>query len=230
MNHNIQLFIHDSFFDSFSALPKQIQKKTREFLKKFKENPTSSAINYEKIISFVDQSLRTVRIDGKYRAIVQAPEKGESFHLLWVDNHDEAMDWAKNKIFEWNKVTQGFQLFEQPENLKAVPTNSGIISKPLFDFLSDADLIAIGTPELMINLVRTLNTIDDLNNSKNNLPTDVYEYLFYLAEGISLEEILEDINAGKADKNPMQSNNALKHAFIITDDTQLEEILNGSFE
>ncbi len=230
MNHNIQLFIHDSFFDSFSALPKQIQKRTREFLKKFKENPTSSAINYEKIISFVDQSLRTVRIDGKYRAIVQAPDKGESFHLLWVDNHDEAMDWAKNKIFEWNKVTQGFQLFEQPESQEIASTVFVTESKLLFDFLSDTDLIAIGTPELMINLVRSFNTIDDLNNSKNNLPTDVYEYLFYLAEGISLEEILEDINAGKADKNPMLSNNALKHAFILTDDTQLEEILNGSFE
>jgi len=140
------------------------------------------------------------------------------------------MDWAKNKIFEWNKVTQGFQLFEQPESQEIAATDSVTEYKPLFDFLADADLIAIGTPELMINLVRTLNTIDDLNNSKNNLPTDVYEYLFYLAEGISLEEILEDINSGKADKNPMQSNNALKHAFIITDDTQLEEILNGSFE
>lgn len=75
MNHNIQLFIHDSFFDSFSALPKQIQKRTRELLKEFKENPTSSAINYEKISSFKDQTLRTIRVNDKYRAIVQAPEK-----------------------------------------------------------------------------------------------------------------------------------------------------------
>ena len=230
MNHNIQLFIHDSFFDSFSALPKQIQKRTRELLKEFKENPTSSAINYEKISSFKDQTLRTIRVNDKYRAIVQAPEKGECYHLLWVDNHDEAMDWAKNKIFEWNKITQGFQLFEHPEIHEIAPSNSTIESKTLYHFLSEADLIAIGTPELMIKLVRSLYTTDDLNNSKNNLPTDVYEYLFYLAEGISLEEILEDINAGKADKNPMQSNNARKHAFILTDDTQLEDILNGSFE
>jgi len=230
MNHTIQLFIHDSFFDSFSALPKQIQKRTRELLKEFKENPTSSAINYEKISIFKDQSLRTIRVNDKYRAIVQAPDKGESFHLLWVDNHDEAMDWAKNKIFEWNKVTQGFQLFEQPENQEIVSNKTTIETKPLYDFLSDSDLMAIGTPELMFNLVRSISTMDDLNDSKINLPTDVYEYLFFLAEGISLEEILEDINAGKADKNPMQSSNALKHAFILTDDTQLEEILNGSFE
>ena len=203
MNHNIQLFIHDSFFDSFSALPKQIQKKTREFLKKFKENPTSAAINYEKIINFVDQSLRTVRIDNKYRAIVQAPEKGKNYHLLWVDNHDEAMDWAKNKIFEWNQATQGFQLFEQPE-IQIHKVEILGETKSLFDFIANSDLMAIGTPEQMINLVRSLNSLDDLNNCKNNLPTDVYEYLFYLAEGIPLDEILEDINAGKAETNAKQ--------------------------
>lgn len=54
------------------------------------------------------------------------------------------------------------------------------------------------------------------------MPVDVYEYLYYLAEGIPLEEIIEDIEAGKTDINQTQSNNALKHAFIVTDDAQLE--------
>ena len=229
MNNDIQLFIHDSFFDSFSTLPRQIQKKTREFLRKFKENPKSSAINYEKIISFIDQSLRTVRIDLKYRAVLQTADKGNSFHLLWVDSHDEAMVWAKNKIFEWNQEIHAFQLFEQPEEPISL-YQKNLESKSLFEFLSDSNLKAIGTPEKMFDLVRSFISIDDLHNYKNNLPPDVYEYLFYLAEGIPFDEILEDILAGKAEANPMQSSNALKHAFIITNDTQLVEILNGSFE
>lgn len=228
MSNNVHLFIHDSFFDSFATLPKQIQKKTREFLRKFRENPKSSAINYEKINTFKDQSLRTVRIDIKYRAIIQAPEKGDGYHLLWVDNHDEAMDWARNKIFTWNQETQAFQLFEQPEEIPAQKTEAK--TNPLFYFLSDPDLKAIGTPDQMVELVRGFVTIEDLHKSKTNLPADVFEYLFYLAEGIPISEILEDINAGKEDKNPMQSSNALKHAFIITDDEMLEEILNGNFE
>lgn len=230
MTSNIQLFIHDSFFDAFSVLPKQIQKRTRELLKKFKENPESSAINYEKIISFKDQSLRTVRVSDKYRAIVKAPENGSGFHLLWVDNHDEAMNWAKNKIFEWNKTTQGFQLFEEPDYTDIAAQEISTELSPLFTQLTDDDLLAIGTPKLMISLVRSFVTLADLNRSKDNLPVDVYEYLYYLAEGIPFEEILEDINAGKADENPMQSYNALKHTFIVTDDDQLEDILNGSFE
>jgi len=82
MNQPVKLFIHDSFFDAFSALPKAIQKKTREFMKKFKQDPTSGGINYEKIASFIDQSLRTVRIDQKYRAIIQAPKSGNGYHLF----------------------------------------------------------------------------------------------------------------------------------------------------
>ncbi len=228
MTHNIQLFIHDSFFDSFSSLPRQIQKKTREFLKKFKDNPTSSAINYEKISTFKDQTLRTVRVDDKYRAIVQAPDNGDGYHLLWVDNHDQAMDWAKNKIFKWNQQIHGFQLFEQPDESPHVVTNS-VEAKSLFSDLADIDLISIGTPEQMIGLVRNITSIETLNSIKSNLPLDVFEYLFYMAEGIPLEEILQDIEAGKEDKNPMQSNNALRHTFIVTDDAQLEEVLNGSF-
>lgn len=227
MNHDIQLFIHDSFFDAFSVLPRQIQKKTREFLKKFKENPTSSAINYEKISTFKDQSLRTVRIDSKYRAIVQAPEKGDGYHLLWVDNHDEAMDWARNKVFSWNQATQAFQLFEKPEEQIQLPKAT---ETALFSQLSEKDLLSIGTPNELLELVRSIKTKEELDTYKPNLPTDVYEYLYYLADGISLSEILEDIESGKEEKNPMQSSNALKHTYIVTDDAQLEDILNGSFE
>jgi len=227
MNHEIQLFIHDSFFDAFSELPRQIQKKTREFLKKFKENPISSAINYEKIHNFKDQSLRTVRIDSKYRAVVQAPEKGDGYHLLWVDNHDEAMDWAKNKIFSWNQSTQAFQLFEKPDEEIQLPNSK---ETTLFSDLKDEDLLSIGTPNELLDLVRCLQTKEELDAYKTNLPVDVYEYIYYLADGIPLSEILEDIEAGKEDKNPMQSSNALKHIFIVTDDAQLEDILNGNFE
>ncbi|MEQ9414253.1 MAG: AAA family ATPase, partial [Cyclobacteriaceae bacterium] len=229
MSTPIKLFIHDSFFDAFATLPKQVQKKTREFLKKFRENPKSPAINYEKISTFKDQSLHTVRIDIKYRAIIQSPAKGDGYHLLWVDNHDEAMDWARNKVFGWNDQTQAFQLFEQPEE-SATPKKQEATVKALFHFLKDSDLKAIGTPDQMMETIRSFVTVEDLNKSKSNLPVDVFEYLFYLAEGIPLAEILEDIAAGKEEKNPMQSSNALKHAFIVTDDQQIEEILNGNFE
>ncbi|BAX82353.1 UvrD-helicase domain-containing protein [Labilibaculum antarcticum] len=227
MSNSINLILHDSFLDSFSRVPKNIQKKTRELIKKFKLNPTSSAINYEKISSFSDKSLRTVRVDLKYRAIIQAPEEGSNYHLLWVDNHDEAMSWAMNKVFEWNKNTQSFQMYDLPET--KIQTKI-IENETLYNKYSVAHLKAIGTPDQMIETIRNLCAIDDLTKIKNNLPADNFEYLYFLAEGIAYEEILEEIEAGKNNLEAESSDNARKHIYMLTDDEDIDKILSGDFD
>jgi mRNA-degrading endonuclease RelE of RelBE toxin-antitoxin system len=227
MTLQVKLFIHDSFFDAFSSLPKVIQKKTREFMKKFKQDPTSPAINYEKIAVFTDQSLRTVRIDQKYRAIIQAPKSGNSYHLLWVDNHDEAIDWAKNKVFEWNEYTHSFQMYDKPQGSDII---SSQIKTGALSHLTDEQLLSVGTPESMINVVKSLVDTNDLERIKNNLPVDCYEYLYFLLEGFSYEEILEEINSGKSEKESETSDNARKHVYVLTDDEELEQILSGDFK
>lgn len=226
MKHTIRLFIHDSFFDAFSKLPKKIQKKTREFMKKYKEDPTSSAINYEKITTFRDKSLRTARIDDKYRAIIHAPSSGNGYHLLWVDNHDEAMDWAKNKVFEWNDHTQSFQMYNITEaDIRLKPSKA----PSLLAGINRKDLEAIGTPSHMLDVVSHLDSIEQLNEIRENLPLDNYEYLYYLLGGISIEEILEEINAGKNETSAETSHNAQKHVYILTEDDDIERILSGDF-
>lgn len=238
MNHNIQLFLHDSFFDAFSKLPRKIQKKTRAFMSKFREDPTSSAINYEKIISFKDQSLRTVRVDQKYRAIIKAPQDGNGFHLLWVDNHDEAMDWAKNKVFEYNASTQSFQMYDMPslevdtvivdENKEHKSELSEI--NLLFGNYTNEELVKIGVPNDILTLVRNIKDNEQLESYASNIPSDVYEYLYYLSEGISLEEIVNEIDSGKVEDEETLSANAQKSVYVLTEDTDLENILSGDFE
>jgi hypothetical protein len=227
MNHSIKLFLHDSFLDALGALPKKIQKKTRELMKKFRANPTSSAINYEKISTFKDKSLRTIRVDQKYRAIIKAPTTGDGYHLLWVDNHDEAMNWAKNKVFEWNEHTQSFQMYDMPV-VQTVPPP--VESKGALASISKEDLLLLGTPESLMDMVIGLTSIEALNKVKDSLPIDNYEYLYYLLSGIDLAEILEEINAGKNEADAANSNNAQKHVYLLTDDDDLEEILSGNFE
>src|SRR6056297_1908574 len=107
----MRLLIGDKFFDSFIQLPRRIQREVIKFQNKFKENRKSSAINLESISTFKDQSLRTARIDQKYRAIIGTIKGREDYYILWVDNHDEAMAWAENKTFEWNDVTNTPQLY-----------------------------------------------------------------------------------------------------------------------
>ncbi|WP_271769134.1 UvrD-helicase domain-containing protein [Aquimarina algiphila] len=202
-------------------------------MKKFKEDPKSSAINYEKISTFRDQSLRTVRIDQKYRAIIQAPEEGNGYHLLWVDNHDEAMDWAQNKVFEWNSSTQSFQMYDKQttEDSKVVVHDKASASTPvLYKSYTDSQLTQIGVPNDLLELVRSIERVEHLESYASNIPADVYEYLYYLSEGISIEDILEEIEAGKVEDSEMLSPNAQKSVYVLTDDGDLENILSGDFE
>src|SRR5262245_66544588 len=105
-----QVVISASFLTALGNLPKAQQKKVREFTTKFRDNPTSSAINYESLHGMRDPKVRTVRIDLSYRAVVVHPQTGSLYMLVWVDNHDEAMAWAENKVFDINATTGAIQV------------------------------------------------------------------------------------------------------------------------
>ena len=96
------IYVGKDFHKATERLPNEIKKKVTAFFPKFKENPKSHAIDFEKIISFKDRNLRTVRIDDDYRAIVGFPPSGNNYFMLWVDKHDDAHAWAKNKKLIWN--------------------------------------------------------------------------------------------------------------------------------
>ena len=136
------------------------------------------------------------------------------------------MDWAKNKVFEWNSSTQTFQMYDKPEPFKVVE----IKEHTLFQDYSDDQLISLGAPKDILEFIRAIKSLEDLEKAINNLPKDVYEYLYYLAGGIPFEEILEEIESGKSDKDEERSLNAQKHVYILTEDHELESILSGDFE
>src|SRR5208283_1191883 len=135
------------FFDAFAALPRAQQKKVREFSAKFLANPASAAIHYEKIHDVKDDKVRTVRIDQKYRAVVLHPDKGDVYVLTWVDNHDEAMDWAKKRTFEINPVTGALQVVNVVEAQQVIPPEAPKKKhKGLLEAFEDDVLLSFGVP------------------------------------------------------------------------------------
>lgn len=212
-------------------LPKVIQKKVLEFQKKFRENSKSEAIHLEPISIFKDQQLRTARIDQKYRAIIRVPQSGDNFYLLWVDNHDEAMDWAKNRMFVWNESTQTAQIFNSPEIADIKANNiSENINEGLFKKYSTEQLLLIGVPNELMNMVRSLMNLDELSASEKYLPIDVFENLFYLSEGANIELMIAEINEGKSkSENIDEQSNSINNqrSFVEVDDELMNEIING---
>ncbi|MGB0931258.1 MAG: UvrD-helicase domain-containing protein, partial [Chitinophagales bacterium] len=225
----MKLFIHDKFFDAFAKLPKTIQGRTRDLMKKFRDNSTSNAINYEKISTFKDPQLRTVRVNDTYRAIVHAPKTGDHYHLLWVDHHDKAMDWAKHKVFEWNRETQAYQVYELQEKASPTIKEEENREETVVSIYSDKQLLRIGVPEILLGSVKEINSFDDLEKWEKYLPQDVFENLFYLLDGLDINNLVRDVEEGKNKVVPETSINNQRHFYLVTDDEALEEVLSDDF-
>src|SRR3954453_13600261 len=133
--------IGSDFLEAFARVPRAQQRKVRAFTEKFKADPKSSAINYEKIHGVKDPKVRTVRIDQKYRAVILHPDQGDVYILTWVDNHDEAMAWAAKRTFDINPVTGALQVVSLSEVEQTVQL-TGKKKVGLLDAIGDDDLLS----------------------------------------------------------------------------------------
>ena len=139
---------------AYVHIPAAQQKKVGDFIKKFREDPTSNAINYESLKGHENPLVRTVRIDPKYRAVVLHPDEGNVYVLMWVDRHDEAMDWAKRRSFEINPRTGALQVFNVEEARKDKSVDAASNEEHgLLDGHSDEVLLSFGVPQNDLFLV-----------------------------------------------------------------------------
>lgn len=228
--------VASEFLEAYARIPRAQQKKVREFTEKFQINPKSASINYEKIHAVKDERVRTVRIDKQYRAVILHPDKGDVFVLVWVDNHDEAMDWAKNRSFEVNPFTGSLQVFNVSEVQHAVESP---IKKTqgLLDQFDDNLLLSFGIPLILLPAVRGVQQPDDLLSLNKHLPDECAEALMWLVEGLPPEEVREAVATPK--KSPVDTTDlakALLHPdsrrrFVtIQSDKDLTAILNAPLE
>ena len=223
----MKLFLGDKCWDKLFELPKSVQYKVRDFQRKFTENPYSPAINLERINTFKDDNLRTARIDDTYRAIIGVASD-DTFCIIWIDHHDEAMEWARNKRFEWNNYTSSFQVTSVTIEEKTVQEGPSQ-KESFFSRFSNDQLLRIGVPEHQLALVRSIDTLDDLEAVEPSLSGDVFENLFYLLDGASIDNIITEVEAGKEDSGNTTINN--KRNFIeITDDEDLENVIKEGTE
>lgn len=242
----VHLALGDDFLTAFSRLPKDTQKKTRHFIDKFRENPDSPGLNYEKIRDSANDSVRSVRVDQNYRAILLKPEKGNTFVLLWVDKHDDAYDWAKGRVCSINPRTGTLQVYQvakdapeptppPPEELFTEKTAK--VAKGIFDPYTNAELLSLGLPEEFLSRVRGLQSDADLNAIEDELPPEAFEALLFLEVEGSLEATKRELGIeDESDIDPEDLGAALKrqssqrHFVLITDEKEMEQVLNYPLE
>lgn len=235
--------ISSDFMNAFAAIPKQQQNKVLDFITKFRMNPTAKSIHYEKIAQFKDDSLRSVRIDQTYRGIIKKPEAGNVYMLLWVDHHDRAYEWAKNKKCIINPETGGLQVYDvdSAATVEAEPRSDEAGQKEtcLFAGIHDRYLIRLGVPEDLLPLVRNIFSDEQLDRAARQLPVEAHEALTALAAGYTLDEVLAEGNRiiGKEEQvdtsdfqKALENPDSKRRFVVVDDDIALQEILEAPLE
>ena len=245
LQHRIRVALSDDFLEALNQLPRNTTKKVQRFIRKFRRNPTASGHNYETIENAADPNMRSVRIDQSYRAIVLAPDEGQTYLLLWVDNHDDAYRWAERKRCVIHPETGSLQLFSVDEEEYVDPhvdeSDEEDGQEALFDAWRDRNLAQIGIPQELLPMIRKMRDIDDLEAAADSLPDDAYEALFWLSQWEDLNRVYKEVvllneQETKDEVDPEDFETALEHLqsqrkfVIVDDDEDLDRILDAGLE
>ena len=232
----MKVAISSDFFTALSKLPKNQLNKTIKLVEKFKNNPRSPGLNYEKL-HFTD-NMYSIRVDGAYRCIVMSPEKNDVYILLWVDNHDAAYDWAKKHRCLVNAQTGSLEIIQTTHATEEIVTETKPDQETFFNQFRDKDLLKLGIDEALLPYVKALDTEKDLDNFRQYISEEAYEALFYLLSGDSFDEVYNylyaqnNTNLSSDDFMKALENDSSKRNFYVVEenDSELMNMLNAPLE
>jgi len=233
-----RLALSQTFLEAYSRLPQKMQKKVREFIERFQEDPTRSGLNFEKLQGTRDPKVRSLRVDQAYRVIVLQPERGDVILCVWVDHHDEAYRWVERKTFEINPLSGVLQVYSVEEGEQALrtveATHPPVRVKPkapprLFSSFDDEQLLLAGVPQPLLGSVRALDSDGDLDALAPHLPADAADILYLLAAGYSFFDALEEASRPK-EKVASVDTQDFKAALELPESQRLFHLVEGEEE
>ena len=118
--------LSNDFFKAFGRLPEKSRGKVATFISKFRANPRSPGLNYERIEGGKDPLIRSIRVDQDIRCILRAPDQGDAYVLLWIDKHDDAYQWARRRTCHVNRVSGALQVVDVEAAEMAVAPSTAV--------------------------------------------------------------------------------------------------------
>lgn len=249
--------LSNDFFKAFGRLPEKARGKVATFISKFRANPRSPGLNYERIEGGKDPFIRSIRVDQDIRCIVRAPDAGDTYVLLWIDKHDDAYQWARRRTCHVNRVSGALQVVDVEAAELAVGdaiaaavsealANQAPVDQPaqaqaqvgsMFAHCSDEQLMLLGVPEALLPAVRAVSSEEALSRLIEWVPQDCVDGLILLADGKPIEVVIEELERQRpAAIDPSDVAAALEtpeskaEFLVITDDDVLEAMLSAPLE
>jgi hypothetical protein len=123
---------------------------------------------------------------------------GDLCVLMYVDHHNDAYHWAEGRRVAVNPTTGALQLFAvepviEPAIKQVRQENAAqeaAPARPLFANLSDGELMSLGVPQELLNVVRSICSENELDATQRHLPVEAYEGLFLVMAGDTVSQVL----------------------------------------
>ena len=240
-----KMMLHREVLKNFGKLPSKVQKKVYELTHKFESDSTQASIHLEPVEAARDGKVRSARLGLDYRAIVIAPEKGNTYLLMHIDHHDEAYQWCMNKQFEAHMALGTFQVFDvelaekslSDAEVQAAQYEADAEAYVLQN-LSDVELFQAGVPEALIPSVRAVRNDDDFERLSDYLPPEASQILYGIAAGMSLDDALNEMLGGLDEVTKPSAPGDFSHLADMTNmdlvlvqgEEHLQEILSEDIE
>ena len=153
---------------------------------RFERDSRASGLNYEKIVGAKDPNMRSLRIDGGYRAVVLKPAEGNVHILLWADKHDDAYQWATRHACSINAETGALQVYQPHPAAEEAAETPRADTPGIFGQLKHRELLRLGVPAAMAAEVLEIRDEAALEEMAPRLPVEAYEALFLYMAGRDL--------------------------------------------
>jgi superfamily I DNA/RNA helicase len=190
-----RLAIDRDFLDDYSKLPKPVQNSVKLAIDKFAEH-VHAGLHLEKLTRCKDDRIRTIRVDQFWRGVVLAPDKGDTYSLIRVMQHDKAIEYAASHRFTVNEALGVVEVRDQAgldEMQPALEQAARATDARLLAHVSDADLTRLGVDENTRTIARLLTSDAHLDAMQHMIPEAQYNALYLLAGGLPVEEVWAEV-------------------------------------
>jgi mRNA-degrading endonuclease RelE of RelBE toxin-antitoxin system len=219
--------IADTFTDSLAKLTGEEQKAVKTTAFDLQLNPASPGMSFHKLDNVKDKNFWSVRVSSDLRIIVHKTD--DNLLLCYVDHHDKAYQWAERRKLETHPRTGAAQLVEIRETIQEITiplyVQTAEAKPPLFEKISDDDLLNYGVPEEWLADVRTADE-DSLLGLADHLPAEAAEALLDLATGVT-PQMATPVTA---DAGPFDHPDAQRRFRVMNDVEELERALDYPWE
>ena len=180
----MEFLIADTFTDSLAKLSGDEQKAVKTTAFDMQMDPSRPSLQFHRVERTRDRNFWSARVSSDIRIIVHRTQN--SLLLCYVDHHDPAYRWARQRRLETHPRTGAAQLVEVRETVKEIEVPVYVQvekTRPLpFANISDEELLNYGVPAEWLPDVRSADD-NSLLDLADHLPVEAAEALLELATG-----------------------------------------------